>query len=623
MTDTTAKEHSETPERRGRKAFLLSIRMKFVMLMTAFGLVAYIAISNFWFPRVNTILTETQNNLVNQQLDILSDSLLPFLIQNQFAGIYETLDSLQRRHPDWARVVLYSADGTRLYPLGEPPMVAGDTILRQSKDIEFQGRYFGKLDIGYDISAEARRLAEEQRKIQYVLLGLFTFAVLVILLALDRMIGNRIRMLVIAARRLASGDFKATLPDASHDEIGWLSESFDAMRQQIFEKESSLVEARRQAESAAVAKSQFLATMSHEIRTPLNGVIPVADLLYQSELNHQQKTFVQTIQTSARALKSIIDDVLDLSKLEVGELRLRERAFDMHELVQNVQDMLLIRAQNSNLQLILNADMDSRGWYFGDDDRIRQVLINLVGNAIKFTQKGSVTIHTQNHKRGDGMNDFTVSVTDTGIGISKDQQKHIFQRFAQVDSSNTRSVEGTGLGLSICEAIMDTMGGTIGVDSVEGKGSTFWVKFTLPDAVPAQSAKEKEAKSEIKAPRGKLKILVVDDNQINLMITSEIIRSCGHEAFIVDGGAKAIDMVQQDAFDLVLMDVQMPQIDGLSTTKTIRDLNSEASAVKIAGYSASAFDEDRQRCIDSGMDSFLSKPLTRDKLLEVFDELDL
>lgn len=598
--------------------------MKFVMLMAVLGLISYVTISNFWFPRVSEILKETQKTLISHQLDILSDSLLPFLIQNQFAGIYETLDSLQARQPSWERVVLYSADGTRLYPLSTPKVGGGENLLHQIKEIEYQDRYFGKLDIGYDISAESARLEEEQRRIEYVLLGLFISTVIFILFALDRLIGQRIRILAGAARNLAGGDFEANLPQHSEDEIGLLTDSFDTMRQQIFEKESSLIEARRQAESAAVAKSQFLATMSHEIRTPLNGVIPVADLLLQSELDHRQKNFVMTIQTSARALKSIIDDILDLSKLEVGELRIRARPFDMYHLMQNVQDMLLIRAQNSNLELVLNADLGSRGWYFGDDDRIRQVLINLVGNAIKFTKRGSVTIHSQKRKLEDGENEFTISVTDTGIGISKDQQKHVFQRFAQVDSSDTRSVEGTGLGLSICEAIMESMGGEIGVDSVLGKGSTFWIKFRLPDALPLSDAKPEGQKVDHdKAPRGKLKILVVDDNQINLMITSELIRSCGHEAFMADGGAKAIDMVQQEHFDLILMDVQMPEIDGLTTARTIRELNSDVANVKIAGYSASAFEEDKQRCIDAGMNTFLSKPLSRDKLMDVFEQVDL
>lgn len=602
--------------------FLASIRMKFVMLMVALGLVAFIGIANFGFPRISGILTNSQTVMIDNQLEILSDMLLPFLIQNQFAGIHETLNALQDSQENWVRIVLYNDSGIRIYPLFEPIAATGENLIQSSKEIEYQDFKLGTIHVTYDISSELQKLKDEQIKIVTILLSLFLTAIAVLFWILDWIIVKRIRVLESAASKLADGDYEAKLPKSSGDEIGWLANGFEQMRQQIFDKESKLKDARQQAEAAAVSKSQFLATMSHEIRTPLNGVIPVADLLLQTELDHKQRSYIQTIQTSGRALKSIIDDILDLSKLEFGEMKLRDRAFDMHHLLQNVQDMLLIRAQNSNLQLILDVEADARGWFFGDDDRIRQVLINLVGNAIKFTQEGSVRIRARAQKRPDGLNDIEIKVTDTGIGISEDQQKLVFKSFAQVDSSSTRQVEGTGLGLSICEAIMDTMGGQIGVDSVEGEGSTFWIKFVLPDAEPVEmEAKKVQSVTDTPAPLGKLKFLVVDDNHINLAITSEVIRSCGHEAQQADGGEKAIAMIQEEPFDLILMDVQMPKIDGLTAARMIRELDGKPSEIPIIGYSASAFKEDREKCLNAGMNTFLAKPLARDKLLLELDQL--
>ncbi len=592
------------------------------MLMLAFGLVASSAIAIYGFPRISGILRDTQTTMIENKLDILSDMLLPFLIQNQFAGIHETLNTLKSSQEGWVQIILYNSEGTRIYPLFAPDPAVGENLIQRSQIIEYQNRHFGQIEVTYDIDKELKNLREEQFKIASVLLGLFTISITLIFFVLDRIVVKRIRVLESAASRLADGDFEAKLPTSSGDEIGWLSDGFEQMRQQIFDKEQKLKEAQQQAEAAAVSKSQFLATMSHEIRTPLNGVIPVADLLLQTELDRKQRGFVQTIQTSGRALKSIIDDILDLSKLEFGEMKLRNRAFDMYHLLHNVQDILLIRAQNSNLQLILDVEKEARGWFFGDDDRIRQVLINLVGNAIKFTESGSVRIKASSQRREDGLNDLEIKVTDTGIGISKTQQKLIFKSFAQVDSSNTRQVEGTGLGLSICEAIMDTMDGEIGVDSIEGEGSTFWVKFTLPEAEPIEDEVAKTPSDlSVHEPLGKLKFLVVDDNPINLLITSEVIKSCGHEAKMVDGGAKAIAKIQEEQFDLILMDIQMPQIDGLTAARMIRDLDGNPSEIPIIGYSASAFDEDRQNCKNAGMNAFLAKPLSRDKLLIELDQM--
>jgi signal transduction histidine kinase/CheY-like chemotaxis protein len=592
-----------------------SIRFKVLALMAAFGVLGWIGVAGYWFPRTEAILITNETQHLEEETEILAGALLPFVLQNQFAGIYETLDALILREEYWETAILTLENGTQVYPLIPVNLPDNPNLVSTVVPVAYRGTTYATLEVVVDISHNVTPLLAEQKRIGYALLSLFLVAAMVLLIGLDILVGRRIALLQLASKQLARGDFSATLPKRSRDEIGWLSRSFDAMREQIFDKERSLIEARRAAEAATVAKSQFLATMSHEIRTPLNGVMPVADLLMETTLDDRQRDLVSTIQTSGQALKSVIDDILDWSKLEVGKLELRPRDFALGELMTGVQNMLSVRAEEGGLVLRCAVADGGTGWYRGDADRLRQVLINLVGNAIKFTEKGSVTMDARATCKS-GRCRIEVRVTDTGIGIPEDRQSEVFNRFEQVDSSRARKVEGTGLGLSISKAIIDLMDGEIGVNSQIGKGSTFWFTVELPVAeAPAEKAAAKaHSASQSLAGRSGLRVLVVDDNQINLHITSEMIRLAGHVPATVDSGKAVIEAVQHSDYDVVLMDVQMPDIDGLAATRAIRNLDHPHARVPIIGYSASAFESDQQRCLQAGMDGFLAKPLSKDKL---------
>ena len=592
-------------------------------LILGFAVLAAMGIAFLGFPRISNVLVEAEERHMEEQAKILADGLLPFVLQNQFAGIYETLEAVLEQQPNWKQAILRRPDGSKLYPLFEVPEVTGDKLLHFTQPLEFQGEVYAELEVTVDISPVIQGLINEQIRIASILAVLYAVSMIVFGVLLDKLVGRRIRLLMIAAQRLARGNFKAKLPPRSRDEIGDLTESFASMRQQIFDKEQSLIQARIEAESAAIAKSQFLATMSHEIRTPLNGVIPVADLLLESELDQRQRRFVQTIHTSGRALKSIIDDILDLSKIEVGKLELRKEAFEMAELLHSVEDMLRIRATNSGLELIVRQDEGATATFEGDEDRLRQVLVNLVGNSIKFTDTGSITIDVRSRDLGDNISRLEFRVVDTGIGIPEDKFHTIFERFSQVDSSDTRKVEGTGLGLSICKAIIDVMGGKIGVNSTYGEGSTFWFVVDLPHLADLEAEPEQADTSDELSQDRELNILIADDNMVNRLVTSEMVRLLGHEATAVESGAAAIESVQEHNFDLILMDVQMPDIDGLTATRAIRNLQKPCATIPIIGYSASAFASDQERCMNSGMSGFLAKPLSHEKLKDMLVHLNV
>lgn len=594
---------------------MTSIRFKVLVLMAAFGLIGWLGVSQYWFPRTEAILIANEVQHLEEEAEILADALLPFVLQNQFAGIHETLDTLMQREGYWKHAILTLTNGTQVYPLTPVERVDDPNCMSTVVAVRFQGTTYATLEVVVDISHNVEPLLAEQKRIGYALLSLFLLAAIALLIGLDVLVGRRIALLQQASKHLAQGDFSATLPKRSQDEIGGLSQSFDAMREQIFDKERSLIEARRAAEAATVAKSQFLATMSHEIRTPLNGVMPVADLLMETGLDDRQRDLVTTIQTSGQALKSVIDDILDWSKLEVGKLELRPRDFALSDLMTGVQNMLRVRAEESGLVLRCAVSDDGTGWYRGDVDRLRQVLINLVGNAIKFTEQGSVTMEARASCQN-GRCRIEVRVADTGIGIPAARQADVFNRFEQIDNSRARKVEGTGLGLSISKAIIELMGGAIGVISEPGKGATFWFTVDLPLAQAPAKAPDTTAAQASRALDGRsgLRVLVVDDNQINLRITSEMIRAAGHVPATASSGKAVIEQVQADDYDVVLMDVQMPDIDGLAATRAIRNLDHPHARIPIIGYSASAFESDQQRCLSAGMDGFLAKPLSKDKL---------
>lgn len=395
-------------------------------------------------------------------------------------------------------------------------------------------------------------------------------------------------------------------------------EQNEVLETKITERTHQLEVEKTRAEEASIAKSSFLATMSHEIRTPMNGVLGMAQVLATTTLTEEQKLYVDTILESGNSLLMVINDVLDFSKIEAGKMSLENISFNLTHLVTDTVNLFKSKAIDKNIQLTSAIDDNCPIELKGDNLRIKQILQNLVSNAIKFTENGSVKINISGTKIAEDSASLMVSVIDTGIGIDQGSQGKLFSDFTQVDSSTTRKFGGTGLGLAICKKLIILMNGEIGVTSQPDKGTTFW--FTLN--LDINNATEKEGQQNVAKLTQKQtplsgNILLVEDNAVNQMVAQAILNKFGLTAEIANDGLEAVQKIKLKQYDLILMDCQMPVLDGFDATKEIRQFENEQPQnmhVPIIALTANAHDKDKERCLAIGMDDYLSKPIVKNDL---------
>ncbi len=421
-----------------------------------------------------------------------------------------------------------------------------------------------------------------------------------------------LQLLTRGARQMEEGHLDARIPAISIPEIAVVGEAFNDMAERIVAREAELKEAHALADGAARAKATFLATMSHEIRTPMNGIIGLTDLTLLTPLNDEQRRYLEMVRSSAGNLLVILNDILDYSKIDAGKLTLEHVPLSLYDLVSQVLALFVARAHDKGIELRANLAPDLPALVSGDPVRLRQVLTNLVSNAVKFTDRGHVTLGIARVDAG-----LRFRVEDTGLGIAGDKLGRILEPFVQADASTTRLHGGTGLGLAICTNIVRLMGGKLSVESTPGAGSCFGFTLDLPSAAKPRAAAHTETPAVEGA--GNRRILIAEDSLVNQVLIRAILDKAGYDFTIVSDGVEALDALAAVRYDLVLMDMQMPNLDGLATTARIREREAGSGGrhLPIVALTANAFEEDRRRCLQAGMDDFLAKPFQREALLAV------
>ncbi len=487
-------------------------------------------------------------------------------------------------------------------PIGEPGRCIGVLVL-----VSDQGAYHAiMIKLVYAVSG--------------ILVATFLLSAFLSIL-LNRVISSPIRNLAEMVDRVhEKEDYSLRAVPISNDEVGLLVQGVNSMLEGIEQRDEQLLISKKIAEDANKAKSQFLAQMSHEIRTPMNGVLGITSLLANTSLDEKQIEYVRTIDRSGKLLLNLIDDILDFSKIEAGKLELEEIPFSLRRVVEETLDLLSERASENKTTCSLELQSALPDPVIGDPGRLSQVLMNLLGNAIKFTHHGEIILTVSFEEVQGNTIRFQFTLEDSGVGIEEEKQELIFAAFTQADGSTTRQYGGTGLGLTICKELVQAMGGEIWVESTEGEGATFC--FTALFTVGSSQALYEENRDTAGSKMFTASILVAEDNITNQLVAMGMLEHLGCRVEVVDNGLEAVRAVEKNTYDLIFIDCQMPVMNGYDATENIRTFEQEnrLDRTPVIALTAQAMKGDREHCLAVGMDDYISKPFTEKQLERVLSD---